>query len=311
MLAQWDRPLQFHVHVHASVDKDRGGARVADRKAKNPSSLLFWNDLENDENLNACSWAARGLWACKLLPIASRSVHYGVVIIGEHPCRWDRDLPTLLAKASGVADPEAVKVVAATFLAMLTELVTSGAASVDNMGRIYNRRMVRDAKVSAERSRAGRQGALVTNASRQKSGKGVGKGGGKQVGKDHGNEVGKPVGKTAATESALNADGIGTIRDEPPPDGRQNLGNAAGNEVGKPVGSTLGKSSASSSLREDSDRVTALQAVTPEEHQTPSLVAARGSAGGAPHTTPIVGRPPMADRMAALLAERRKEAGAA
>lgn len=286
------------------------------KKAKNPSSLVYWNDLENDEELKTCGWAARGLWSCKLLPIAARSVEHGVVQLGEHPCRWDGDLPTLLAIESGAGAPDVVTVVAANFLSMLTELVRSGAAAVDDRGRITNRRMVREAKVSAERSRAGRQGALVTNTSRQtgrqNSGKRAGKGGGKQVGNDPGKEVGKPVGKTAVPENALSTDSTSTIRNEPQPDVRQNPGKAVGNDLGTDPGKQAGKSPASSyfSPNGDSLRVEPLQGSTPEEVQTPSPVAARGSAGGAPHTTPIVGRPPIADRMAALLAERRKEAGA-
>jgi len=142
---------------------------------KNPSSLVFWNDLENDGELKTCSWAAKGLWACKLLPIAARSREYGVVIIGDHPCIWDRDLPVVLAKMAGGGDPEIVKVVAANFLAMLTELVTSKTASVDAAGRLVNRRMVRESEerqhISEVRSRAGKQGADAKKARKQTSSK--------------------------------------------------------------------------------------------------------------------------------------------
>jgi hypothetical protein len=272
---------------------------VKAKNAKNPHSLVFWNDLENDDKLNACGWAARGLWACKLLPIASRSVAYGVVIIGDHPCRWNADLPVLLARAAGAADPEAVKVVAATFLALLTELVTSGAASVDNMGRLFNRRMVREAKVSAERSRAGRQGALATNASRQTSRQTVGKGVGNGVGNDVGKDLGNAVGKTSATGSEVNADSTTTIPIKPPPDVRQNVGKEPDTVDGK----SDGKSSPSSSFSPNGDsmRGKPLQSLPPED--TPSPVAARESAAGAPHTTR---RPRIAERMAALIDERQK-----
>jgi hypothetical protein len=259
--------------------------------AKNPSSLVYWNDLENDDKLRACSLAAKGLWACHLLPIAKRSVMSGVVIIGDHPSRWDRDLPALLARMVG----ETPEVVAG----LLAELVTSGAASVDNMGRIFNRRMVRDAKVSAERSRAGRKGASVTNASRQTGRQKSGKGVGNDLGKGSGNDAGKQVGKTPATESEVSADSTSTIHDGAPPDVRQNSDKGSGTDPG----STAGKSSPSSSFSPNGDsmRGKPLQGLPPEE--TPSPVAARESAAGAPHTTP---RPRIADRMAVLLDERRK-----
>lgn len=281
-----------------------------DRTSKNPHSLVFWNDLENDEKLKTCSWSARGLWACKLLPIAARSVELGVVQLGNHPCRWDGDLPTLLAIEAGAGSPEVVAVVAKDFLSMLTELVRSGAATVDDRGRITNRRMVREAKVSAERSRAGRQGALATNASRQTgrqtAGKRVGKGGGKQVGKDTGKVDGKPVGKTPASQSALSTDTSGIIYDEPPTYARQNPGKDVGNGTGNVVGKHAGKSSASSSFSPNGDsmRGNPLQGLPPDEISSP--VATRESAGGAPHAT---ARPRMADRLAALVQDRHKSMG--
>lgn len=128
-------------------------------RSKNPSSIVYWNDLENDEHLGTCSWGARGLWACKLLPIAARSVDYGVVQIGEHPCRWDGDLPVVLARASGGATPEVVTMMAAGFRELIGELITSGAASVDGRGRVFNRRMVRARKLSETRSEIGQRGA--------------------------------------------------------------------------------------------------------------------------------------------------------
>ena len=196
---------------------------------------------------------------------------------------------------------------------MLTELVRSGAATVDDKGRITNRRMVREAKVSAERSRAGRQGALATNArrqtGRQNSGKRVDKQVGKPVGNDLGKDAGKQAGKMSANESDLSADDISTFRDEPPSDVRQNPGNAVGNTTGKEVGKDLGKGSASSYFSPNGDSLKGepLQGSPPEESSPP--IATRESAGGAPHAI-AMGRPKMADRLSALVEERRKAVAA-
>lgn len=137
--------------------------------AKNPSSILYWNDLANDDLLKSCSRAARGLWTTECLPKAASMG--GVVVVGNHPSIWDQDLPRLLANSGGGT--------AAEVLDLLTELVQSGAASVDDSGRIYNRRMARDQEISEVRSKVGKLGAAAKHAVWQKSGKGGGKQGGK------------------------------------------------------------------------------------------------------------------------------------
>jgi hypothetical protein len=136
------------------------------RNPKNPSSLIFWNDLENDDQLKTCSLAAQGLWACRLLPIAARSADVGVIQIGSHPCRWDEDLPVLMARAVG-ATPEIVEAIAMGYRSLLTELVNSGAASVDEKGRVYNRRMVREEEKRQAKIRAGRSGGKASGGSRR------------------------------------------------------------------------------------------------------------------------------------------------
>lgn len=126
---------------------------------KNPYATMFWNDLENDEKLKTCSLAAKGLWAVHMLPMAARAPEPGVVMSGEHPCRWDDDLPIVLATAAGAnATPEVLVVMATVFRDLIKELVTSGTASVDGQGRMYNRRMVREARMRAQKSAAGQAG---------------------------------------------------------------------------------------------------------------------------------------------------------
>lgn len=136
---------------------------------KNPYDTVFWNDLEGDERLKTCSLAAKGLWTCHLLPAAARSVERGVVIIGNWPCRVAGDLPTVLANSVG-GSPDVMSV-------LLDELISSGAASVDDQGRIYNRRMVNARRLSEIRSKAGKTGA---DARWQTDGKHHGKTGGKR-----------------------------------------------------------------------------------------------------------------------------------
>lgn len=175
------------------------------RAPKNPSTLVFWNDLENDEKLKTCSLAAKGLWDHHMLPMAARSSEVGVVILGNHPSRVDDDLPALLARAVGES-PDTIR-------ALLRELVDSEAASVDDRGRIYNRRMVREESIRKARSEAGKAGAAATNAGRQKSGKGVGK----AVDGDSD----KMGGKSTTDETDLNAQQERTIRREEEQNARQ------------------------------------------------------------------------------------------
>ena len=131
--------------------------------AKNPSAVIFWNDLENDQHLRTCSLAAKGLWDHHMLPIAARSIEPGVVILGNHPSIVDGDLPALLARTVGEL-PDVI-------VGLLRELIDSGAASVDAKGRVYNRRMAREEAtrkaIAAARSKAGKRGAEAKKQRKQ------------------------------------------------------------------------------------------------------------------------------------------------
>ncbi len=207
---------------------------MAQHSPKNPSTLVFWNDLENDEKLKLCSLAAKGLWDHHMLPMAARSTEVGVVILGSHPSRIDDDLPVLLARAVGES-PDTIR-------ALLRELVDSGAGSIDDRGRIYNRRMVREEGIRKARSEAGKKGATATNAGRQKSGKGVGK----QVGNDSGKEVGNVVGKTCDAEVTVSACDSEDILNWSASDGRQNLDEDSDESGGKTTPSSFFSLQASS-----------------------------------------------------------------
>ena len=152
------------------------------RNPDNPSTTFFWNDWDNEPGMKFCGLAAQGLWL-KMLSLAARSREYGVVLIGDHPSARE-DLPALLAPSCGET--------AATIDKLIDDLTTFKVASLDEAGRIFNRRMVAEATLSAARSEAGRAGA---ERRWQTDGKGDGKQGGKADGKSAGKirDGGQPV----------------------------------------------------------------------------------------------------------------------
>lgn len=98
-------------------------------------SKFFWNDWRADPGLRASSIGARGLWM-ECLCIAAEADPFGYVLInGRVP-----DFATL-ARIAGVAEAEAQS--------LMAELDQNGVFSRDRNGRIYSRRMVRDAKKAA------------------------------------------------------------------------------------------------------------------------------------------------------------------
>lgn len=129
---------------------------VADRNRKNPSDLVFWNDLR--AALVRCSPNAKALWTVHMLPCAAESVERGVVIVGNHPSRKD-DLGGLLCFEFGLTSEVTQEAV--------DELVSKGVASVDGAGRIYNRRMVDDEAERLNKVRAGGAGGKVTQEKRR------------------------------------------------------------------------------------------------------------------------------------------------
>ncbi len=144
-------------------------------RTKNPSSILYWNDLENDAELKTCSLGAKGLWSCHMLPMAARSPEPGVVIVGAHPSKLGADLEVVLARAVGAMPDE--------IAFYLRELVDSGTASVDAGGRLFNRRMVRENHTRQVRAEAGQKGAAARWGTKcEVDGKHPGKGHGKTEG---------------------------------------------------------------------------------------------------------------------------------
>jgi hypothetical protein len=181
------------------------------RNHDNPSTTFFWNDWDNEPGMKFCGLAAQGLWV-KMLSLAARSREYGVVLIGDHPS-LRADLPALLASSCGSETIESIG-------KLVDDLVTFKVASVDESGRVFNRRMVAEAELSAAKSEAGRKGADVTNSKRQKSGKGVGK----QVSKTSGKAGSKTGDRKNPTSLGRRAISLSVLADE----ARQNGSNDSG-----------------------------------------------------------------------------------
>jgi hypothetical protein len=159
------------------------------RRRANPSSILYWSDLRDDPKLRRCSPAAKGLWAVHMLPAAAESAEYGVVILDDLPS-LQKDLGGLFARELGEA--------ADATQALVDELVSKGAASIDAAGRVYCRRMVREDKLRQQRSAAGKLGAA---AKWQTDGEAHGE----PYGERHGESYGECDGKTAKDGEASNA----------------------------------------------------------------------------------------------------------
>lgn len=153
---------------------------------KNPSDVFYWNDWEDDKELRSCQMAAQGMWM-RMLCIARRSPEPGFVLIPGRDCARSA-LPGVLARLVGES-PTAVK-------AWIDDLVASGAASVDERGYIYCRRMVRAAAVSQARAESGRAGGY------QKAGKRAGKRPSKTVANEEANGQATPVATDEATPVA-------------------------------------------------------------------------------------------------------------
>lgn len=103
---------------------------------KNPWMKFYPTDWRADPKLRMCSLAARGLWI-ELIAVAHEATPYGHVLVnGNAP-----DIAAL-ARMVGVSESE--------MLSLVDELDRNGVFSRTRSGVIYSRRMIRDAKKSAE-----------------------------------------------------------------------------------------------------------------------------------------------------------------
>lgn len=105
---------------------------------------FFWNDWESDPALRLCSLAAQGLWM-RLLCLAAKSDPVGYVLVNGHPLD-----ATGIARVASVTEGE-VEI-------LLSELERNGVFSRDRKGRMFSRRMVRDANMRAISQKNGKKG---------------------------------------------------------------------------------------------------------------------------------------------------------
>jgi hypothetical protein len=105
---------------------------------------FYWSDWESDPALRLCSYGAQGLWM-RMLCIAAAHDPIGYV------CVAGRALDeTALARMTGGEVSEVQT--------LLAELSRNGVYSSDRTGRIYSRRMVRDARKFATARKNGKKG---------------------------------------------------------------------------------------------------------------------------------------------------------
>lgn len=107
-------------------------------------SKFFWADWESDEGLRQCSLAAQGLWM-RMLCICAKGEPHGYLSIRGEPLD-----ATGVVRAVGHPEAEVVTLIA--------ELERWGVFSRDRSGRIFSRRLVRDAEKSRIATKHGKQG---------------------------------------------------------------------------------------------------------------------------------------------------------
>lgn len=118
--------------------------RLDGREDQNPWSKWFWADYEADTGLRASSLCAQGLWM-RMLGIMARSKKRGFLLDGEKQMK-SKILAKLVGEGEAVVD------------GLIAELEDHDVPSRTEDGTLYNRRMVREARLSEIRSHAGRQG---------------------------------------------------------------------------------------------------------------------------------------------------------
>lgn len=111
-------------------------------------SKFFWSDWQAEPTLRRCSLAARGLWM-EVLCLAAQAEPAGYLVKDGEPLDVAR-----LARNVGAKNGEVDR--------LLAELETEGVFSRDRRGRIYSRRIVRDAKLRAAAVKSGKRGGNPT-----------------------------------------------------------------------------------------------------------------------------------------------------
>lgn len=114
------------------------------------STHWFWSDWLGDQQVRRLTPAERGVWI-DLIGLAAVGSPTGYV------CD-DKGKPLPLEELARVTNAGSVEAVAE----LINGILEKGAASRDRAGRLFNRRMVRDAELSAKRKLAGQKGGAHT-----------------------------------------------------------------------------------------------------------------------------------------------------
>lgn len=113
------------------------------------SSQFFWSDWLGDQAVRRLTPAERGLWI-DLIALAAVGSPTGYVCDD----RGDPISNEEIARLTNATPTDVVE--------LINGILAKGAASRDRTGRLFNRRMVRQAELSAKRKRAGRKGGEST-----------------------------------------------------------------------------------------------------------------------------------------------------
>lgn len=116
---------------------------------------FFWSDWEADESLRQCSLAAQGLWM-RMLCICVRSEPMGYLTISGNAL----DVKAV-ARVASVPETEAES--------LMEELENWGVFSRDKKGKIFSRRLVRDAAKSKKAQENGEKGGNPTLCNNRKN----------------------------------------------------------------------------------------------------------------------------------------------
>lgn len=112
---------------------------------KRPSFQFYPGDWQRDAALRSCSVGARGLWI-EMMCIMHQADPYGVLVLNDKAIG-----PAQLARMVGASEKEVGR--------WLGELTAAGVHSVDDAGRVFSRRMVRDEALRNIRAEGGKGGA--------------------------------------------------------------------------------------------------------------------------------------------------------
>jgi len=117
--------------------------------AAKSSTLWFWSDWLGDQEVRRLTPEERGVWI-DMLALAAAAQPFGYVCDGKGRALTDEEI----ARVTGCS-PEAVA-------KLIAGIIDKGVASRDRTGRIYNRRMVRDAETRRKKAESGRKGGNAT-----------------------------------------------------------------------------------------------------------------------------------------------------